>query len=358
MRFITYALVLCLICVSICGHSAAQNPHATSTPLTSVVVGSCLRQDQPQPIWDTILTRQPDLMIFVGDNIYSDTADLIRRHGKKSTTRHHEAYATLAANPGFKRLRGAIPTIATWDDHDYGLNDAGGEYKDKDEAMALFLDFWQEPKDSPRRQQPGVYAAYQYGPQGQSVQVLLLDTRYSRSELATVEQEGTRLHVASSHRQQQVLSQTQWAWLNEQLQQPADLRLIVTSIQFLPDEHRFEKWANFPLERAKLAQLLIQRKVNGAILVSGDRHHAEISRAQDMPLGYPLYELTASGLNQGRATKTEANRYRVGSLYSQPHFGAIDIDWASRQVTLSIVDLKGQIVQSETMSIDSMAINQ
>ena len=40
--------------------------------------------------------------------------------------------------------------IGTWDDHDYGLNDAGKEYDGKDFSQQLMLDFLDEPSDSLR----------------------------------------------------------------------------------------------------------------------------------------------------------------------------------------------------------------
>ena len=70
-----------------------------------------------------------------------------------------------------------------WDDHDYGLNDAGAEFMGKDESKRQFLTFFGEPSGSPRWQRPGVYDAKIFGPPGKRVQVILLDGRYNRSPL-------------------------------------------------------------------------------------------------------------------------------------------------------------------------------
>ena len=88
-----------------------------------IAFGSCARQDKPQPIWDAVLDSSPDLFIFLGDNIYGDTHDMAVLRGK---------YAELAAQPGFRRLAEQVPILATWDDHDYGENDAGSEYPHKE----------------------------------------------------------------------------------------------------------------------------------------------------------------------------------------------------------------------------------
>jgi alkaline phosphatase D len=41
-------------------------------PLSRIAFGSCADQVKPQPIWDAILTYQPELFIFAGDNVYGD----------------------------------------------------------------------------------------------------------------------------------------------------------------------------------------------------------------------------------------------------------------------------------------------
>ena len=95
------------------------------------------------PILRTVLEWNPDLFVYLGDNIYGDTSDMQLLEAK---------YAKLAANRDFQALRAAMPTIATWDDHDYGENDAGKEFPLKAESKDIFLKFWNEPISSPRRE--------------------------------------------------------------------------------------------------------------------------------------------------------------------------------------------------------------
>jgi len=147
------------------------------TPISRIAFGSCLGQDLPQPIWKPVLAAKPDIFVFLGDNVYSDTDD---------EKRLRAAYAKLAAQPGFQQLRKATTILATWDDHDYGTNDSGGDFPAKAMSEQVFLDFFGVPKDSPRRQRDGVYHAETFGPPGKRVQIILLDTRYNRSPLAFV----------------------------------------------------------------------------------------------------------------------------------------------------------------------------
>src|SRR5882724_9941956 len=139
--------------------------------LSRVAFGSCARQDKPQPIWDAVVGTKPDIYLSLGDNIYGDTEDMAVMKKK---------YDMLAAIPGWQKLKATCPLLATWDDHDYGVNDGGADYPKKDESQQLFLDFFGFPKDSPRRTQKGVYSAEVFGPSEKRVQVILLDTRYFR----------------------------------------------------------------------------------------------------------------------------------------------------------------------------------
>ena len=125
----------------------------------------------PQPIWTAVLEAEPDLFVFLGDNVYADTEDMdVLR----------EEYARLGRDPGFVRLRESVPLMATWDDHDYGADDAGNWYPMRDSSQQVFMDFWGVPSDDPMRGRPGVYSSRIIGPPGRRVQIILLDTRYFR----------------------------------------------------------------------------------------------------------------------------------------------------------------------------------
>jgi len=154
---------------------------ADEPPLSRIAFGSCARQDKPQPIWDAVVETKPQRFLFLGDNIYADTEDMDVMRAK---------YALLAKQPGFQKLKGTCPILATWDDHDYGANDAGAAYPKKQEAQQVFLDFFEVPKNDPRRMQEGVYNAHVFGPAGKRVQVILLDGRYFRSPLKKGFQKG------------------------------------------------------------------------------------------------------------------------------------------------------------------------
>jgi alkaline phosphatase D len=298
--------------------------------LQRIAFGSCLHQNQPQPILDVITAQAPQLVLMLGDNVYADAED-------EDTLR--EAYATLVRRGEFGRLRAAAPMLATWDDHDYGRDDAGAEYPLRDASQRIMLDFFGEPASSPRRQRPGVYRADVFGPVGRRVQVILLDTRYFRSPLRRGPTPGR--HPRSDDPRDTLLGPAQWEWLAEQLRQPAELRLLVSSIQVVAEEHDYERWDELPHERARLLALIGETDARGLVVLSGDRHHAELSRLEGSVVGYPLYDLTSSSLNRPIGSRREPNRHRVGSLVGAANFGSVEIDWQSGLVMLRVWDEHG-----------------
>ncbi|MCS7022959.1 MAG: alkaline phosphatase family protein [Gemmataceae bacterium] len=335
------ALSVCTLAVIMLGTGGLK---AEPPPISRIAFGSCSDQDKPLPIFETIAAARPELMLFLGDTMYADldrsvevTPEVIRKK-----------YAQLAEVPSFRKLRAACPRfLGIWDDHDYGINDAGAEWKYKAEAQQALLDFFEVPKDDPRRHRQGVYHAETFGPPGQRLQIILLDTRYHRSPLKKGPLDPKlRLvpYLPNTDPDATILGSDQWRWLEEQLRQPADLRLLVSSIQVLADEHPFEKWANFPRERERLYELLRRTKAEGLIILSGDRHHGEISLDPKV-LGYPLYDITASGFNQAskRWRAPEPNSKRVAAVPFGDHFGWITIDWQSPdpQILIQLRDVDG-----------------
>ncbi|MBI2477158.1 MAG: alkaline phosphatase family protein [Planctomycetia bacterium] len=299
-----------------------------TTVLSRILFGSCIKQEQPMPILETIVDERPELFIFLGDNIYADTADMQVMGAK---------YAKLQADVGFTKLIKACPILATWDDHDYGVNDGGADYSAKVESQKHFVDFWNDPPDSPRRSREGVYDASVFGPQGKRVQVILLDTRYFRSPLATGDQQVGGRYVPAADPNLTMLGEAQWKWLEQQLQVPADLRIIATSIQLLASASGQETWANLPLERERILQLIESTKANGVVLISGDRHWSELSvLEQDVP--YPIYELTSSSLNQlhPRGTPTKNLLRALPNTFHRENYGVIDIDWTTADPSIRL----------------------
>ncbi len=309
---------------------------AEQPAISRIAFGSCLRENRPAPIWDAIVAAQPQLFLFIGDNIYGDTEDMSVMAAK---------YAKLGAMPGYQALLKTCPILATWDDHDYGVNDGGAEYPKRAESQQEFLKFFNEPKDSPRWTRPGIYDAHILGPAGQRVQVILLDPRYFRSPLKAIprleRKPGLGPYLPDDRAELTMLGEDQWKWLEEQLKKPAELRIIASSIQAVPQEHQWEYWMNLPHERRRLFKLLGDTNASGAIIISGDRHLAEISRLKkddpDNGAGYDLIDVTSSSLNvPSGGNDNEKNKHRIGPNYRKVNFGMIEIDWSKPDPTVKM----------------------
>ncbi len=315
---------------------------------TVIGFGSCSHQGRSQGFWDPILSHKPDYFIFAGDNIYSDTYNMELQWKK---------YQQLASQDGFKKLKKSSILMATWDDHDYGLNDSGDEFREKVKSRENFLNFWGIPKKSPRRNNPGVCDARMIEIEGRRLQFILLDTRYFRSPLVKRAErgEGEGRYDRNKDRAATLLGQDQWRWLEAELRQPADVRILVSSIQLVPEDHYWECWDLFPLERSRLFKMIKATKANGLIVLSGDRHMAELSR-HDKAIGYPLYDLTSSGLNMARGGHwPEPNRHRVGEQFFENNFGLVLIDWfPDPMITLQIRDEKDNVILQEAIKLSSL----
>ncbi|MBU2877680.1 alkaline phosphatase D family protein [Aliiglaciecola lipolytica] len=353
MKINIYAVCLILLLSS---HGFVFAQQATTKPITKILFGSCVHQDKPQPIWAPINQQKPDLFMLLGDNIYGDTEDMQVLA---------EKYQKQANVPGFKQLRETTPVVGIWDDHDFGVNDGGAEYPQKQASKQLMLDYFKEPDNSQRRsREDGAYTAYIYGPLGQQVQVILLDLRWNRSALHAVSK--TQYEKIKSPNnlgpyepdpsgKGMMLGETQWQWLEEQLKQPADLRILVSSIQFISEFTGWESWANFPHERERMLALLDELNIKNLFAISGDTHWGELS-VDKTEKGQSIWELTSSGLTESWH-QISPNEHRQGQAFIDANFGQIDIQWPNSndakdeiKVSLSLKDTQGNLLLQQHLS--------
>lgn len=249
------------------------------------------------------------------------------------------------------------------DDHDYGKNNGGKEYFNKKESKRVYLEFLDEPKDSVRWQREGIYGSYLYGPEGRRVKIILLDTRYFKES----EREG-------DDETRDMLGEEQWKWLREELSNDdeAQVTLIGSGIQILPYDKPFqEKWSNFPASRQRLFDTIRDTRASGVVLLSGDVHYAEIFRNNCTGVGYPLYEITSSGLTHSMNTHIPfgldafvlnglmKSKLRVKDVYAGFNFGTIEIDWhedddlvdTQTRIHLRIHDVDGKVRVEEVLEL-------
>jgi len=305
-----------------------------------IAFGSCNRQDEAQPLWQPIIQQNPNLFLWGGDNIYADTDDMVKLEADYQTQKNHPDYQNLIEN---------TPILGTWDDHDYGKNDAGRDWEYKEESQQLFLDFFDVAEDDKRREREGVYHAESFEEAGKTIKVIVLDTRYFRSPLEASNKSGQRYKISPEGT---VLGDTQWKWLENELKNSAaDYHLILSSIQVISAEHGFETWGNFPSEVEKLEKLLQTSEAKNVIILSGDRHISEFSEKKIQGFDYPLVDFTSSGMTHSYSDFSgEPNQYRVGEVVSDLSFGVLKFDFNSAKVKMEMRGINNKLQQEHSVN--------
>jgi alkaline phosphatase D len=258
-------------------------------PDIAIAIGSCFFLADANPIWgsqtygggfeifDAIAGKKPDVMVWLGDNLYFQPQDELDPVSMAFRYRRQRTFAPLAT------LLTATSHLAIWDDHDYGPNDADMSYVMKGDALALFRRYWGNPSYG-LPETPGVFGRARWG----DVDIFLLDDRYYRS--ANKLQDGPDKTMFGAQ---------QLAWLrNALVYSSAPLKLVVNGSQLWNRVNKFEGWNHYPAEQKAFADWLAAQRVDGLVFLSGDRHYTEllkVERAGD----YPLYEFTSSPLTSG-----------------------------------------------------------
>ncbi|WP_081997722.1 alkaline phosphatase D family protein [Wocania ichthyoenteri] len=326
-----FAILLLMLFFLSCKTDSKRAVSASHT--TKIAFGSCGHQTDELTIFNNIVNHNPDLFIFLGDNIYGDTKNM-------DTLKYK--YNLLGTKPTYKNLKKNTPILATWDDHDFGWNDAGKEYPFKEESKDIFLDFFEEPDSSSRRQHKGIYHSYSYDYGENKLQIILLDGRTFRDSLLSYngEKDNERRfgfygkdYTPHTTNDATLLGEEQWIWLEKELQKPADIRIIGTGTQFGIEWNGYEAWANFPHEQERVLNLIRSTKANGVLFISGDVHYSEISKLEtDF---YPIYDFTSSGLSSTWHFATPNNNRIEGPIMDN-HFGLITINWNKNNTDLKM----------------------
>ncbi|WPJ95733.1 alkaline phosphatase D family protein [Coraliomargarita algicola] len=341
MRSSMYTLLIATFALAL-SSASAKFPDNFDSPLEVIAFGSCNRDELPQPLWPIIADQQPDLWIWGGDNIYADWYERPDGHREKYSVNREwitKRYASQYTHPAYAAFRANTPIIGTWDDHDYGKNNAVSTYPLKAITRDLALSFMEVPINDPRWQREGIYGAYDFGPEGKRTKILLLDNRY----------------FATSRKSDQpdLLGDTQRQWIERALaQSTADLHIFVSGTQIISSEHKYEKWADYPADREWLLQQIAQSH-KPTVLISGDRHIHEISVLEDDAFDFPLVDITSSGLTHIWDTfPGEPNQYRNGDVATGLGFGLVRIDWSGSKpaVELQIIDQTAEVSNSYSIT--------
>jgi alkaline phosphatase D len=324
---------------------------ADASELT-IAIGSCFFLADADPIWpghdygagfgifDAIAAQKPDVMLWLGDNLYLQEPDYYDPPALAARYRRQRAFAPL------QRLLTATTHLAIWDDHDYGPNDSDASYVLKGETLGLFRRYWPNPAAG-LPDVPGTFGMARYG----DVLFFLLDDRWYRSPNAWPEGPDKTMFGAR-----------QLEWLKQALVSAprSSLKIVAAGGQLWHRGSRFEGWHRYKAERDAFAEWLVRARIENVLFVSGDRHFGELLKVE-RPGAYPLYEFTSSPLTSrppARLDGADTTNPDVvpGTLVAKRQFGLIRIGGPgnNRRIALEAHDTDGTLLWRHELNAADM----
>jgi alkaline phosphatase D len=281
-------------------------------------------------VFDAIAAAKPDVMLWLGDNVYLQPPDFRDPGAMGERYRRQRAFGPL------QRLLTATTQLAIWDDHDYGPNDSDKTYRLKHRSLELFRRYWPNPQ-SGLPDVAGTFGEARWG----DVRLFLLDDRWYRSPNREPDGPGKTMYGAR-----------QLEWLKAALAAaPREaIKIVAGGSQFWNRLSRFEGWQHFATERDAFADWLTREAIDGVIFVSGDRHFGELLKIE-RPGTYPLYEFTSSPLTSRpprRIDRADGENPDVvpETLVAQRQFGIIRVTGPGedRRIAFEARDSDGAIL--------------
>ncbi|MEE2789908.1 MAG: alkaline phosphatase D family protein [Myxococcota bacterium] len=289
-------------------------------------------------IYESIRKTSPDLMLWLGDNVYFRPTDWSSRSGM------FRRYARSRGLADLQPLLGSVHHYAVWDDHDYGPNDSNRSFVHKQDALDAFRSYWANPSYG-LPDHPGVFGQFTWS----DVDVFLIDNRYYRSASS-----------APRTPDKTIVGQRQLQWLLDALSgSSAPFKIVAGGGQFLSPVDRFEGYAQAPHEQRRLISEIVRRKIEGVVFLSGDRHHTELVRLDQVGF-YPLYDFTSSPLTSrgAAATHDRDSPIRVPEtlVRKQRNFGLIRVDGPKngRRMTMEARDTRGRLLWSHKIAASEL----
>ncbi len=298
-------------------------------------------------MWRRIASYDFPLLLLLGDNVYIDRPErqVLQRY----------CYYRRQSRREFRTLTPETCIAAVWDDHDFGDNDSEGgpepfEPEWKVDAWQTFRNNWNNAAYGGGEDQPGVWHEMSIA----DVDIFMLDGRYYRT--------------SEDAESPSMLGPTQKQWLFEKLQSStATFKLIASGVPF-PDgakpgawPWRSDTWEGYPDEREEIFSFIEDREIEGVVLLSGDRHRADVWRIE-RDEGYDLHEFQngrLTNVHTHEAVDGRARQYPLFSYNERPHFGRLRFDTtqADPSITYDIINIRGEVVHSTTLHRSRLTVS-
>ncbi len=314
-------------------------------PDFAIALGSCHYANQPEhdrpgkPYGDTltdifnrIADKKPNLMLWLGDNIY------LREPDWNSRTGIVKRYEHMRSSAAIQRLLLQCPNYAIWDDHDFGPNDSDRSFWNKEQTLEAFKLFWANPSYGVMDSK-GISTSFQYN----DVDFFLLDNRYHRSPIYATHEKTPKT----------ILGESQLQWIKDALLFSRNtFKIVAIGSQFLSTAKVFENYSNYEEERAELIRFIQENQIKNVIFITGDRHHSELSilPAENKP---SIYDFTCSPLSSGsnNNAQKEINELRIPAslLTGNRNFGMIKFsgEYKSRSFEFQLYSKTGELLWNQ-----------
>jgi alkaline phosphatase D len=275
-----------------------------------------------------------DFMIWGGDSWYYREVDFDSISGLWYRAQHDRA------TPDFQKLLAAMPHYATWDDHDYGSNDANKSYEFKEETLKIFRSYWANPGYG-EADNPGVYHKFFQG----DAAFFVMDNRYYRDDDHLEPAAALAMKTQYGARQRDWLKQS---LLAVQTLKQFTFKFVVTGGQMLTDFGGWsETFAYYTAEREDLLKFIKDHGITGVVFLTGDVHFTELAREKIGATQW-VYELTSSPFTSGVSPGAEAER--KGDVHRVAGTQVVDQNYCTlalhgpkdaRVLTITCIDKQG-----------------
>ncbi len=245
-------------------------------PDLKFATASCINdvyKDARVKMWDQLAKTKPEIVFLIGDTCYSDNSNEGGEAG------YWKRYCETRMRISWFRQEQLVPTLAVWDDHDFGDNNATKDFKERWITEFLFDLFWGHEKIEGFQKTFGEGKILEL----QTQRFIFMDCRSYRWD----KDPSRGLHWGRD----------QQDWLIETLTDSSKPAWLMNGSQFFggylgKDAFESSHTQNFQDFLKKLA-----RVESPVIFGSGDVHFSEIMQIEKSLLGYDTFEFTSSSIH-------------------------------------------------------------
>lgn len=231
-------------------------------------------------MWAAAEESNLDYLFFLGDTVYGDALII---HGPNFLW---ERYMESRKSIPFYRWKNLKPVLATWDDHDFGKNDADGHYSYKSQSLSHFKTFFAQESDR-KHLFKGYGNSFLFRAFGQNF--AFFDNRFFRG-------------FVNAQNEKTFMGRKQIDWMMNGLKKrPAPTLVMNGAPMFGRSEKGSSYQTNAPQELQYFLSSLKSTQ-SPAVFVGGDLHYSEFSKIDRRLLGYDTVEMIVGCMHSNTKT--------------------------------------------------------